>query len=584
MRIVGSLVVAMAAAGAIVVPTSGHAEADGPIADYLDDFDAAELGSGWTLRDGYALASPTDTENHASFDLADDHLTISIPAGTEHNMWLLRHAEAMRSFEGSGVYQIKVDSAFEESQQFGLSFESSPGTFLLFMLYGHDEIHAYVERFVQLQDGTIVKHTTHGNATGLHVPHVGPYYVRVRVDDNAVHAERTWTFEWSLDGANWHLATSGVFEGTEPWEDVGDIQTVSLFAGNQPDGFSAFEARFDYFYATSDYVAPPLAPPVVTASSTSQRVDLSWNELASGDDYEVSRATTPDGPFIPIATLADSHYSDLDVTNGAVYYYTVVATRDGVQSGPSAVAIGTPHDTGLEDVPSDGLVLALLASELDDHLADGAPVAEWVSAGTSPISATGVEHRAPTLVASGIGGVPSVRFDGVDDFLSVGAGFGDFTAGVSMYVVAQPSALQPGFKMVTLGNGPGLDNIGFGRAGSTAGVQYFTSRDNGAFGWFDTADGLAAGEPAVYSVVQAGGAPNTSVPAAATRNGTVIGSGTVYVPPVTTRSVNYIGKSYWPEGLFQGDIAEILIYDRELTATEQATVTNYLTTKYTIGT
>ena len=75
------------------------------------------------------------------------------------------------------------------------------------------------------------------------------------------------------------------------------------------------------------------------------------------------------------------------------------------------------------------------------------------AAGAGPALSSGSAR--PTFVASGVGGVPSVRFDGVNDFLSLGAGFEDFTAGMTMYVVAQPSALQPSFKMVTLGNGAG---------------------------------------------------------------------------------------------------------------------------------
>ena len=32
---------------------------------------------------------------------------------------------------------------------------------------------------------------------------------------------------------------------------------------------------------------------------------------------------------------------------------------------------------------------------------------------------------------------------------------------------------------------------------------------------------------------------------------------------MATRAVNYIGKSYWNEGMFQGDIAEIILYNRK---------------------
>jgi len=54
----------------------------------------------------------------------------------------------------------------------------------------------------------------------------------------------------------------------------------------------------------------------------------------------------------------------------------------------------------------------------------------------------------------------------------------------------------------------------------------------------------------------------------------------VFVPPVVQRSGNYIGRSYWPDGWLQGDIAEILLYNRTLNAAEQQAVSNYLASKY----
>ena len=59
-----------------------------------------------------------------------------------------------------------------------------------------------------------------------------------------------------------------------------------------------------------------------------------------------------------------------------------------------------------------------------------------------------------------------------------------------------------------------------------------------------------------------------------------MGSGDVFVPPVVLRSTNYIGQSYWNEGRFEGDISEVLVYDRALTSAEQADVVNYLNAKY----
>ena len=43
-----------------------------------------------------------------------------------------------------------------------------------------------------------------------------------------------------------------------------------------------------------------------------------------------------------------------------------------------------------------------------------------------------------------------------------------------MFVVARPSTLRPGMKMMTLGNGP-AGSVGLGQTGGASGLQYFTS-------------------------------------------------------------------------------------------------------------
>jgi len=559
--------------------TPGAAAADEG-SEFRDDFDTG-LDPGWVIRDGYAEAFPEDTANHASYTTSDGHLNITIPGGEEHNMWLLQHAQLVRPYLGSGVYEVKVDSAFTGDQQFGIVFESSPGTFMLFMLYAHGHVMGYVEQFRQL-DGWLAKHTLVGFDTGVPVPASGPFFVRVTVDDHEDPTQRTWRFEWSRDGGNWHTGADGVLEQAAEEYNIGEIQSVSLFAGNQPTGFDGYEARFDYFSATQAPPAPPILAPVVGAAASSGKVTLDWSEVFPDDTYVVSRRADGAEAFEVIATVDEPHFVDTTVANDTTYHYMVAVVRDGQVGPPSAPVSATPHATGLETIPNDGLVTALLASEL--QLADGAPVTQWASVGATPQVATANGSSAPTFVASGIGGAPAVRFDGADDFLHLGPGYADLTAGMTMFVVAEPATLRPGMKMVVIGNGGPSGLLALGRAGTTSGLQYVTTNDGGDFGWFETPSGMDAGTPAVYTVIQGGGAPGAAVPAALSRNGAVLGSGEVYVPPVATRAANFIGHSYWPDGKFDGEIAEILVYDRQLSPSEVATVNAYLFDKYGITT
>jgi hypothetical protein len=186
----------------------------------------------------------------------------------------------------------------------------------------------------------------------------------------------------------------------------------------------------------------------------------------------------------------------------------------------------------------------------------------------------------PVYSTSGINGVPAIEFDGADDYFALPTGFTDFTAGATIFVVAEPTQLNSGFKLLALGNGAGVDNVVLGRAGSTNGLQYFTNSSNNTVGWFNTGSGLAANTASVFGVYQAGGTVDSNVTAFVTVDGTTVGSGSVYVPKVTSRSVNYIGKSYWSDGYFQGRIAEVVVYSRELSSGERSGVQAYLATKY----
>jgi hypothetical protein len=112
-----------------------------------------------------------------------------------------------------------------------------------------------------------------------------------------------------------------------------------------------------------------------------------------------------------------------------------------------------------------------------------------------------------------------LRFDGQNDYLNLPVGFEDFSAGMTLFVVARPSTLQPGSKLVLLGNGAGQANVALGRNGGGAALQYFTTDTSGSYAWFATADALATHEAALYSVVQGGGAVNSFVPATVSKNG-----------------------------------------------------------------
>jgi hypothetical protein len=237
-----------------------------------------------------------------------------------------------------------------------------------------------------------------------------------------------------------------------------------------------------------------------------------------------------------------------------------------------------------EEIPEDGLVLLLDAGNAALNATHGSEVTTWRDASGEGYDAVTVSGQAPTLVTGAIGGGTALRFDGQNDYLNLPVGFEDFSAGISLFVVTRPTALQMGSKLVLLGNGAGQANVALGRNGDSAALQYFTTDAGGSYAWFATADALTTNQTAVYSVVQSGGAVNSLVSATVSKNGVAVGSASAYVPPVVPRGTNYIGRSYWgSDGYFAGDIAEIILYNRTLSAAEQAAVNTYLTQKYEVG-
>lgn len=94
---------------------------------------------------------------------------------------------------------------------------------------------------------------------------------------------------------------------------------------------------------------PPSAPTGLVALGSDGEVLLDWdNNLEPEDDldsYKVYRSDTSGSGYVQIASnLADSAYTDSDVSNGSTYYYVVTAVDDAAQeSGYSDEASTTPE-------------------------------------------------------------------------------------------------------------------------------------------------------------------------------------------------------------------------------------------------
>ena len=139
-------------------------------------------------------------------------------------------------------------------------------------------------------------------------------------------------------------ASAAVYDSTTALRgaDVTQVANQALATGDKIAFYALGGGQKRLRGFTFDFLAGggSITAPTLTASvSTTQTVDLDWDDVAGGaTSYEVYRSTTSGSYGAPIATLTGgtfvSEYSDTGLTNGTTYYYQVVAT-DGVSPATS---------------------------------------------------------------------------------------------------------------------------------------------------------------------------------------------------------------------------------------------------------
>jgi len=89
----------------------------------------------------------------------------------------------------------------------------------------------------------------------------------------------------------------------------------------------------------------PVPPGAIIASGTSKEIELSWIESVGASGYNVKRALKSGGPYIVIAkNVAKSFYTDRQIHQGSLYYYTVSASN---VKGESVNAVEISTSAGL---------------------------------------------------------------------------------------------------------------------------------------------------------------------------------------------------------------------------------------------
>lgn len=225
-----------------------------------------------------------------------------------------------------------------------------------------------------------------------------------------------------------------------------------------------------------------------------------------------------------------------------------------------------------------GLRLWLSADRISG-LADGDPVSSWSDLSGQGNHATQSTTAAKPLYKTNIAnGRPVVRFDGVDDFLTVANAASFDLATPTIFVVGTSSAGTRAFVGKVTFAGLTTDANRRKLQVTRAGATTFAFR-SGADAALKTSSTLSWTGFNVLSVVGRGAADYTLAV-----NGTAADSSSPTLDFTTYNTAAVaLGSSAGLADFLIGDIAELIVYNRALSATERKAVERYLGARYGVA-
>src|SRR5439155_9877218 len=116
-----------------------------------------------------------------------------------------------------------------------------------------------------------------------------------------------------------------------------------------------------------------------------------------------------------------------------------------------------------------------------------------------------------------------------------------------------------------LGNGPASDNILLTRYGISNDLAFFVFNGGSQVGLVVAPGAIELNKWQHFTVTMTAAGAVTLY-----KNGAVIATGSVGLPRVIERTSNYLGKSNWPDALYQGSLDEAAFYGTALSAQQVA--------------
>lgn len=233
-------------------------------------------------------------------------------------------------------------------------------------------------------------------------------------------------------------------------------------------------------------------------------------------------------------------------------------------------------DSLTANVSRDGMMLWLKSDNSVTSGGIGTAVSAWADvsgSGNNATQATGTNQ--PTL-QNGPNSLPTVQFDGTNDFMQLPQGLANFTQGASVFVVTKPTTIASGKRFFEFATSPSHDNIRIIESAPT-GAQFDVNLSDGTASSVLSTSALTASSYQVIEAMHNGAGIGTFL-----TNGVQGAQNTMNNIPNVTRTSNYLGRDYsgTSTNYLTGEIAEIIMYNRNLTVSERQAVEGYLFTRY----
>lgn len=380
--------------------------------------------------------------------------------------------------------------------------------------------------------------------------------------NNLVNIERMGNFIGKAFG------TANYFEG--------QIAEILIFKKGVSDlERKTIESYFYYKYGLSSGSPPPPLPPTISVNvcnddgctlmpatgvySTAQSVVMTADSLGTQIRY------TTDGSSPSISSPLYS--SAISVSSPTTFKAISVAG-----SSISDISVATVDiDSSSVDVSRLGLNLWLKGNVGVDT--SGGGVSNWYDLSGNKLDAFQLNSgNRPTLTSGAVGGQPALTFNGTTQWLQLPKNFSNFQNGATFVVIAKATSPAASARFFDLSEQDSYNILMFVNNSTEFIYRVYNPTQTGERGTLDFTNFH------FFEMIHSG-----STVTLYTDGSNMAQNAAFNTIANVPRSTNFIGKAAGSASYLQGQIAEILVWDRPIDQQERAGVAAYIKAKYGLG-